>query len=895
MLHIFECQTPSQKSVQILEFLKNPKACFIVSDLQSKLYWQNQVTNPIFRASEFWRILLSKTNPEFKIVSEEIFAVHLQKILDQITKEDLQNWGIQKIKSKTLRNYFFELFPLFSHPDSDEILQNWFAEKKIIQNINWESIYIFCLNIWNLIKQEQILPEKCVSSFLMHSTGYEYIWKSPLLIDLGGNLASTEAELILTLSQQILVQVIEPAASWFEDFYWIKWPYQQLRTRSYQVINSQNSTTLNNNSEIKSNKTYLRFQSPLSEIKMAIEKIKNWQNSGVPLSQIFITAPQIESYWTPLKWHLEAAQIDYQKDLRIPLIELLDFKKLIAKLKCVFLQSQNKTDLESALYINEPNVDLKYDEFTHLYSQMFSNKDYYRHPKVIEKLSWQSPDTLMSPIDFLNFISKWQDLDLTQSLFYEDLKTEITQSASEHFRVEIRYWIYYLEQILFKKEKQLKESPTEQTKKPSVQILPLTASYAFTNQYGIFLGLDETSLRFTSNLISGSDVVSLLNKTGHLLNHPDRNFYEFLLRWSEYQSCEVVYSFAETNWKSEELSPSVFWLLGHHTQPIEIDFCLSRIKLLAKASVNKNATEVEGELLHRKIQENLNNPAEVFKSLSPSGLETLNDCAFKYYAERVLGLTEDRSIDLDFSPMTLGNLYHKLCEILTEEPIHFELSDEDWNKLIEKTLRTVNSNEFLEFQKSELSKKLKDWGHEFLKQELEWRKQHPESRVYGRELKMSGLIDGINFIGKIDRIDFDQKNQYSIVDYKSSVNHLTGPNSWIKNNHLQLLCYIYASQKGWLETNQNIQIVGSYYLSLKTFEKKGFTLKDSRPSFLSPLSSRSELTDEDLKLLMQEFEIVLINAISKLKAGSISPIPRNENICQECEWKQLCRAPHLNM
>lgn len=903
MLQIFKCPTPAHKYQTLIESLKNPRSCLIVSDLQSKFYWQSQIENPVFRASEFWRILLKKTQPQLQIVSEEIFSIRLQKTLDQMPETAFSELGIKKIKLKTFRNYFFELFPLFSHPDSDEIMQNWFNEKKQTQGVNWEPIYRLCQNIWKPLQNENILPEKCISSFLLSTIGYEFIWKSPLLFDLGGNLASTEAELILTLSQQLPVQVIEPASEGFADFYWLGWPYQQLKTRSYKEMPQPTNSAPTPMATTTQNKNYLRFKSPLSEVKMATQKIQDWLRAGIPAKQIFITAPQIESYWTALKWHFDEAKIPYHKELRIPLVDLLGFKKLVGNLKCIFLQSQDKADLESALYINEGFAPLKYADFSFLFSQMFSNKDYYRHPKVVEKLAWQNPDLLMTASDFLNFMAHLQELDFQTSTFFEDLRAELIQNIPEDFKVEIRYWIYYLEQILFKKEKRLTEGQDEITADAAIQIIPLPASYTFNDHYGIFLGLDETSLRSAASLISGADVMSLLYKTGHLLNHPDRNYIEFLLQWSHGQSLENVYSFSETNWQSEELTPSIFWLIGYHEQQAELQFLLpkkdfgSETGFTAKVSRNR-PEEIEPHSINQnhlfKSTKGLN-ISEIFNSLSPSGLEKLNDCAFKYYVERFLGLTEDRCIDLDPSPMTLGSLYHKLCELLTIEPMVFELNETQWQKIIETTLSFSTKNELLEFQRFEIERQLKDWGKEFLLYEKNWRETHPESRVFRRELKISGQIDEIKFIGKIDRIDWNLNDQYSIVDYKSTVTHLTGPNSWIKNNQLQLLCYIYAAEKGWLEGSARIPITGAYYLSLKNFDKKGFTLNDTKPSFLSAISSRSELSFDTKTELMTEFESLLHQSIAKLKSGDISPKPRDENLCQECEWKQLCRAPHLNM
>lgn len=934
MLKITKSNSPEHKNNLIRELLTSEKTTLIVSDLESKLYWQSLTKNKVLRASEFWKILIKKVEPDLHLFNDQATLIQLQKTIDEIPDTIYADLKLKKIKPTTFMKFFFELFPLFSHPNTAEIMQYWFDEQRLSSPITWEPIYYLCKGIWKDLKKENILPERLISSYLLSALNYEYQWKSPLVFDLGGNLQTTESELIITLSQQLDVTVIEPKPDWIEDFYWLTWPYQQLKTRSFQDLSFK---PLSQNQNI-SKKKYYRFTNPLSEIKMTIAQIKDWINEGTPKNQIYITAPNIEEYWPTLKWHLEHESLDYNRDPKIKPLEILSLKKLLSKLKCTFLRSTDKGDLEAALFINETTPPLKYGDFSQLYSELFSPKDYFRHPKVSEKFNQKTIENKLSADEFIQILNDFSSETESANPLFEEIKTKVLSGPPTHFKVEIHYWIYYLENLLQKievsskgrleaeintseltieapfktdeltiKEPFTPDSVAINREKDAINIVPLPSIYALSDFKAIFLGLSETNLKSTSSVVSGSDVMSLLNKTGHLLDHPERNYFEFLLQWSQTDKNGHIYSFAETNWQTEELTPSVFWLLGNTQFQSDLN-AVSQLelaeqspssalpsKIKIKSNSESTTTQQTKELNNSKGEFKNINTTKIFKSLSPSGLEKLNDCAFKYYIERLLNLNEERVLDLDPSPMTLGSLYHKLCELLTVEPIQFSLTDFEWNNITEETLKSANSHELLDFQKTEIRHKLIEWGKSFLIYEKEWRQKHPESRVFGRELKFSGTIGDIKLNGKIDRMDWDQMNQFSIVDYKSSVSHLSGPLSWIKNNQLQLLCYIYAAKKGWIQNLENPDISGAYYLSLKTFDKKGFTSTDSKATFLSALSSKSELNNETLEDLLTEFEIILNQSIEKLKSGNINPIPRDEKICTECSWRHLCRAPHLNM
>src|SRR5690606_24440023 len=83
----------------------------------------------------------------------------------------------------------------------------------------------------------------------------------------------------------------------------------------------------------------------------------------------------------------------------------------------------------------------------------------------------------------------------------------------------------------------------------------------------------------------------------------------------------------------------------------------------------------------------------------------------------------------------------------------------------------------------------------FIRKELEWRNQHPETETAYVEKFLDTQVSieggfhfvkekGIPFRGIIDRVDKSSANQFAVIDYKSGAGDLTKAASWLEKGRL---------------------------------------------------------------------------------------------------------------
>lgn len=894
MLKILKIEGSANKHESIVQLLSNePSLTFITADLNSKKYWEARLgeNHSIFRVRDFWNYLFKSNFPDLIIISKQVFP----QILKIFLKNDLlQKFDLINLKTNTLQKYFEELFPIFSHPNNEEVMQEWFANQEE-NKCSWKNIYLLCQEIWFLLQSKKWIPESCITAYLINTVGTEFYWRKPILIDLGAHIESLESELIIILSQKTNVYVLEPSADWTQEYYWLNWPYQQLRTRSFQETDVENKFKNNSKSD------FIRAKTPLIEIFLAIEKIKNWLGAGVLPSEITVASPQIEKYWSSICWYLQKAKIPMAKEIQINYIDLPIFKKLINQLKCSYFYSVKKSDVEKAIYLEEEAPVIKFLEFEEKFSNIFSTQDFSRNPMLREQFAKEKLDEYFLVDDFLATVQVfWLKLQ-GDDLLWTEISEYFKKSIPEDIRWDIYQWVEIFELFLVHKEKIVLE---EFTADPSgIKFISLAHVYFQHSEKIIVLGLNEIDVKSDTSVLPGSDVLSLLTQTGHLLRHQDRNQNEFYLNWIKHSEGEKIFIFSEINWKNQEQIPSFFWSLGC----IELDKDITTSTKLAKPMVTEN-DRLSLDQNNENIKLNLNSKYSSFNEsilqnvvLTPSTLELYLDCPYKFYAERILKLKEPHILDMDLSPMTSGSIYHSLCESLTKEPMNFELSLDEIKKIIESIIQK-NNQKFIEDMQSQLvQEKLIIWAQEFLQNEKNWRLKHPNTKTVGREAAFFGNILGLAFNGKIDRIDSNGGEHISVIDYKSSVSGITSYKSWIKNNHLQILAYIYAIEKEWvpsfknIQEMQNINVTAGYFLSLKDFEKKGFVLDDCDRHFVTDENDRNIISIAQKQELIKEFEECLYKIVQQIKDFKFEPNPLDKKECKKCYWSHLCQAPHLNL
>ena len=383
------------------------------------------------------------------------------------------------------------------------------------------------------------------------------------------------------------------------------------------------------------------------------------------------------------------------------------------------------------------------------------------------------------------------------------------------------------------------------------------------------------------------------------------------------------------------------------------NYCYDKLTEEDLAFIRGNSLKSENEKLTKKINFKLNkntvqrlydisfknNKHDVF--MSPTGIESLGACPFRYFLDRGVGVCEEKTDSLD--PRRRGEIYHKILE---EAALY-----------IANTAKR-NENGLLDF--SNISKDdIKPIVDEVIKDEIT-RIQNPQdeyrclciakkaylaSQDILSELKAGDIVsvmpeekfkDGqrissiklrgrenlnVNISGKIDRVDVFASRKTRIIDYKTFDNKL---NTNILNDDWkpQLLIYLMA-----VLNNENLEFGSLFYkkitkdvkpeANIEALHFNGIILDDDEhlneefrnaadPSEFFAVTgdnrgvkksryAKGKFVDEDYileKLKMLEEQIY--EYVDELIEGNIKPRKnRFKNACDYCKYMQICDKDNL--
>ncbi len=383
------------------------------------------------------------------------------------------------------------------------------------------------------------------------------------------------------------------------------------------------------------------------------------------------------------------------------------------------------------------------------------------------------------------------------------------------------------------------------------------------------------------------------------------------------------------------------------------NYCYDKLTEEDLAFIRGNSLKSENEKLTKKINFKLNkntvqrlydisfknNKHDVF--MSPTGIESLGACPFRYFLDRGVGVCEEKTDSLD--PRRRGEIYHKILE---EAALY-----------IANTAKR-NENGLLDF--SNISKDdIKPIVDEVIKDEIT-RIQNPQdeyrclciakkaylaSQDILSELKAGDIVsvmpeekfkDGqrissiklrgrenlnVNISGKIDRVDVFASRKTRIIDYKTFDSKL---NTNILNDDWkpQLLIYLMA-----VLNNENLEFGSLFYKKITKDVKPGanaealhfngiildndehldeefrnaadpsefFAVTGDNKGVKKSRYSKGKFVDEDYileKLKMLEEQIY--EYVDELIEGNIKPRKnRFKNACDYCKYMQICDKDNL--
>ncbi len=290
------------------------------------------------------------------------------------------------------------------------------------------------------------------------------------------------------------------------------------------------------------------------------------------------------------------------------------------------------------------------------------------------------------------------------------------------------------------------------------------------------------------------------------------------------------------------------------------------------------------------------------RGISPDSLRDLAECPFRYFAGKILSLHPDQDVPRngDLAADASGKLIHRILETF------FRRLSQKWGRPldpqdIDRTLQDVCQEAFNAFQKTAADLYPIAWKatqinilarlRRFLKVDLEELSKsgfiptYFEEKVSGEMSPLGSALSGIDFHGRIDRVDLRQNADsatFRVVDYKTgrpSSRGLKAETAVLRGNYLQLPVYL-ALAGDWLQKKLG-----------KTVEAEGaafYNLADWERGVESP-----RLGGDFWDLCGKDFSENLAGLVSLIKQGNFYIRPSDDlDYCSWCEFSQTCRKEH---
>ena len=957
----------------------------VVSDLQTKLDIQRSFLSErgfledraVLRAHELWLKILVQVEPTVKVISPSL----ARSLIMQWLERDRVPWA----RTTPAAHYVFQLIqqflPILYQPNGEELMVSWLSDSSVKDHsralIRWGAWFKLAHQYWDRFQELQLLPSSWVSAYLAsvyaNDCDSQVVWDRKIILDLGCNFTPVESHLLQQMQEKHEIEVLEPHSTWADEYSECLLGYHFLKTSESLEKNSLEKNNLEKNNLQKNQLMsfspkvqFLRFSTMVSEIKAVTAKVRQWLDSGARLEEINLLAPDIEVYWTTLRFYFEQEGIPLSKAVVTPLISQPVISRWLSALRIGSGKVQYE-DLEAVEFSKEEPPEKKLDSFKQLFKNIYSFEElkglarYKRFSGSIDKKELLNRDEFVAKSFHL-----WPTED-TQHL--EKLYQSLFQDSPPYLQLKWNQWIMYVEELCAKIE---------------IPISPPSLGVHFANiqsgtqescKYLYVMGVCESSLRPSRGTsIEYNEVLEIHRDTGYMIDFSGSQKKEFELRWAlEGNFQEVFVGFSASDFFGEVQGPSRLWLQGamgavrqgesvsqekggeltplsslaakhEGAQSVSRESASQERASLNNTSLNNASLDLEqvhypddsrwDEIqkasieklqvirkwseeiarVHREretLHDGLKNISLSTKpTLSVTQLENYSKCPFIFAAHKLFHLSDLPDMDVDINPMTRGHWMHLIFQELTTPSFRGECTDAELMEVIRSCRQQLPGGRSLENPIWDLwEPSLLKVAQKFIQSELKLRERFPKLQTRGREcaieadwdlsrgeLTLKGEGD-YEFKGSIDRVDTNGEREACVVDYKSSGSGLTNFQSWENNNQFQLTIYAQAVARGLteLESEQEAHDVCSafYYVAKDMSREKGFRMAD-RGGDLFAEGGRSCKSGSEIEEAQRNILLKIQKIVQSIDGGSFFPEPKDQKICDQCHWRSLCRAPHLN-
>ena len=289
-----------------------------------------------------------------------------------------------------------------------------------------------------------------------------------------------------------------------------------------------------------------------------------------------------------------------------------------------------------------------------------------------------------------------------------------------------------------------------------------------------------------------------------------------------------------------------------------------------------------------------------YRPVSPTDLNHLSQCPYRFFAKRVLGLSNPNrdEVQKGFDHLKWGTIAHNALsewfrngktddfEILVRNAVK-KRSEITNDSLTEARIEQIVDalNRFAEFEEN-------FWPEGFVQTESElvfdapesWSRKNTEKGHDPVEIPIDDELK-LYLGGRIDRLDAKEGKVAMVVDYKRSGG--VNKKQLLAGIDLQLACYIELVKRGL-----GFDVAIACFLPLKRIDesKSGSVISDPD---LIPATAKGFFKTDD-KLNVDEYLGAARERISQLvrnlSTGHITPFPTEHDKCgRSCDYHDLCR------
>lgn len=904
--------SPSERLTHFNDFDQTQQT-WIVANIRSKIELQEAliqkhgyfVGDSVLRISEFWKILLAQHFPEKKIISEDLMEFLAEAWISE------NPWcQLKKSSSDLLLQACHQLNDiLFSNQEED--LLAWVAENRP-QDRFWERWCHICRNfIHDIAMEKNCLAARWIAGFLHNAFAQRNdldLWKKKIHLDLGSDLHSCEAQFFSRLANFVDVLVFKPKVFDVKFF-------KQLKTYDFlDVVDdpnfTQNTTERPDPRHLTSTTQIIHHETALGEVQFAVAQIRQWiEQDHIAPEKILVLFANYDLYWPKFSSLCQLEGVPLDQSMKAKLFDLPVVQSWLSQ--CWTQYGLFDKEQTYHFLFSQHEQKIPFSQYLQKYSLYEQESDLSTIP-ALQKAA-VPPFTENRPL----------------SMFHSLI--ELLIKCSENFSsIEDQKILQKCIQTLWQHLSDFPEQNFVNYKKMILKILAhtevilntaqamgvvktgqLQSCQVHAGQKRIYLGVNQENFLTSSKIYKSDETKDLAKDLNIFFEDDETSLAEFELYWQKSSHFEqTIYSYCGSDFQGDLLSPHHFLTELQYFQNI----IPSRFELAQKPTVYSSlgwSDLPEDKLSQMKTRFECDDGLQAMNvvlgpeplSFSATHLQNYKKCPFIYFAQKILKLKDLPEMDFDIDPLTEGVLVHALFEELVRRQ-QKNWSAEELDGLLEDLKMKLNLQTFDLAVWQVAKRRYLRTARRFLDFEAIWSKENPASHIDELEKKFEITVSHLftekdmpaqlMFQGTIDRIETDKMGNILLVDYKRSTTNQASPDSWVKNNTLQLLFYGWLVKKYHLLGDQ--KLLGIIHYDYQRMNRESALLHEQSVATVlaGDQGTASIMNNDDFESAFEEIENEIKSLLQRLVHNDFQPKPLDVTQCLKCSWRALCRAPHLN-